>query len=427
MSNHDLLDLNPVQEYTPPALPALADKPPLEKLPTRWKKNAAVVACVGIVGGMTLASCAAPLNDDRLHNGGGPVAPYYVTQPTEQETAPFSASYSDFDLTIRMHTGGGGAGPFYVVHLTEQEAMGIIQSQLETAGFNFDVTPPRIVLNEGENGFGPTISLDLYDAQRNAAVSFLSWEAHNTRFWHRSPRDVQEKLTQHRRLRNTTVGVIFNPGESFSGDDWWEYRERGEQPPPPSDEEIAIVVPILLAQLTAQVQDFIYAVTDESVATDLDFIIHRETVSSYALQLTKEQALEIIREQLEAAGLSFGAAPPEYRAEYGWNWDDETPQPTIGLALYDDQANVAVALLHDDWVWHREARRTTERFAELTDIPVGVFFNPRIRISDSTIEDRDHVPTPSEAQAANSAPVLYARLVAQVQTFIEFLQTEGIL
>jgi len=287
--HNDLNGLSPVKQYNSPQIPTLADKPKLVKLPSRWQKNAAVVACIGIVGGMTLASCATTPHDDNwFHNGGGPIAPYYVTRPTEQETTITgeaieetttevhtttamtttlqavttqettlaATDHSEFDL--RVHFGGSGAGPQYVVHFTEQEAFGIIRTQLEAAGLNFGTTPPSHTVEVtwvdplGHGNTRMTTGLDLYDAERGVAIALSErggWFAEQT----------QQRFERDRQTRNLNVHVFYNPGESMDNQ-WWE----GETEPPTPTQKAA-AAPALRENLTVQVQTFIEFLQAEGI------------------------------------------------------------------------------------------------------------------------------------------------------------------
>ena len=132
----DLIDINPVEGYETPELPSLeaakGDTSLLERLPKRWRRNAKVVACVGVVAlGL-------------VHLANGP-------------------SISQGRLSFSTHNGGAGSGPMYVVHLTEQEAFGIIRARLEEAGLNFGAGSDYGV-GIGERRF------DLFDEERGVAI-----------------------------------------------------------------------------------------------------------------------------------------------------------------------------------------------------------------------------------------------------------------
>jgi len=162
----------------------------------------------------------------------------------------------------------------------------------------------------------------------------------------------------------------------------------------------------------------------------------------YVVHLTEQEALGIIRAQLEAAGLRFGATPPGYIA-----FDDDTWLPRIGLDLYDSANNVAVA--HLSWEnsnvpfswWGREgAEQVAQAFAEQTDMPVGVFYTPGFfpgwDAMGDWFEDEDgewvHIPPedPTEEQReqalTEARPLLEERVAEQVEEFINFLREQGI-
>jgi len=255
MKYDDLQALSPMQEYEAPKLPTLAEKPQLKKLPARWQKNAAVVACVGVVGTMTLASCAGRPYD-WPHNGGGPVAPYYVTRPTEQETAPFTTmAPEETELDITVHHGGSGGTPFYVARLTEQEAMGIIRSQLEAAGLRFGDTPPEINVVDSWD----EVTLDLYNAEHGVGIIFdNSEDSHRRRVqWgHRQTKVIEEDMP---------VGVFYGPWQGLEGRPEWDHVWVDWESSPPTEESKLEAVPVLRANLTEQVQTFIEFLQSEGI------------------------------------------------------------------------------------------------------------------------------------------------------------------
>jgi len=164
---NDLLSITPVESYTPPQIPTFADgenSAMLKKLPVRWRKNAAIFACAGIVGASVLTGCGnvRTRHDDWLHHG------------------------------------GAGVSPMYVVHLTEREALGVIRAQLEAAGLNFDDPPPDYVVDvmfRQMIGYGTAnVDMDLFDSERSVAVVHVAaWFGGNL---------------QIEQIGDTTVGVF---------------------------------------------------------------------------------------------------------------------------------------------------------------------------------------------------------------------------
>jgi len=214
MNNNDLLSINPVENYEAPQIPTLSDdnSAVLKKLPSRWKKKAAVIACAGIVGVsvLSLSGCAILNNTNNRID----------------------------DCDYWCHHGGSGAA-MYIVHLTEQEALNIVRSQLEAAGLNFSAEPP----NETVEVDRRNISLDLFDGERNVAVAHVNtWREANL-FVEKWECDCDDL--------DITIGVFQT--EEF---------ERWDRP---SDDERAEDMAKLEGQLTAQVQEFIEFLRDEGI------------------------------------------------------------------------------------------------------------------------------------------------------------------
>jgi len=295
---NDLLHITPVENYKAPKIPTLKDTQinptMLKTLPLRWQKNAAVVACVGLTGAVTLSGCLFSPPHDRPHHGGGPVAPYYVIHPTEQETThiipvqieqqaeQIEQQYEQMteeELNLRLHTGGSGMGPYYVVHLTEQEALGIIRAQLEAAGLNFSDSPPEYTATEfegfqfwgAESGY---FGLDLFDEDKGVAVSHITWEENNMHFFshggHRLAQEVSGAFAE--QVNDISVGVFFNPGKSLGmAEDWWGWDDENwtewweEEYEAPTAERKAEARVALVENLTAQVQEFIDLLKTEGI------------------------------------------------------------------------------------------------------------------------------------------------------------------
>ncbi|MCL2445270.1 MAG: hypothetical protein FWD06_00655 [Oscillospiraceae bacterium] len=243
-------NLCPVEVYTPPVLPTLTEKPSLCPLPKRWLRNAAVVACIGVLGAASLTGCMGVRDYPS-----DVTAPYVRTQ----ETAP-AANYSELDFEVRMNHGGTGVA-WYVVHLTEQEMQGIILAQLEDAGLSFGANPPSYAVNDDEeNRWRPRIGLDLFDEQRNTAAAFIGWEENNRHFvsWggDRLARETAERFAE---LTDMPIGVFYNPDKRMNSR--WVDDERVT----PTREEAAMHVPALVANLNAQTQAFVELLQREGI------------------------------------------------------------------------------------------------------------------------------------------------------------------
>jgi len=238
-----MLNVRPVENYNAPELPTLEEASnnpaPLKKLPKRWKKNAVVIAGIGILGAAALMGC-------------------YDSYDCEDHPRIFSgfSAHQQLDLTLRLHGGGGGSAS-YVVHLTEQEALSIIRMQLEAAGLNLAYEPPAYT-TQG-SGWGVDIDIDFFDCPRGVAISHISWTDSNQPFTETGSRFATSVAEGFAEQTNLAVGVFYNPGffprwERDDDEDWWNPSE-------PTAEEAAAAKaearPILEERLTAQVEAFI--------------------------------------------------------------------------------------------------------------------------------------------------------------------------
>jgi len=132
----------------------------------------------------------------------------------------------------------------------------------------------------------------------------------------------------------------------------------------------------------------------------------------YVVHLTEQEALGIIREQLEAVGLNFDVEPPDYTVEVGgWRLGNQT----VGLDLFDSERSVAVAHIFG---WGDFTEAAAEAFAEQTnDITVGVFQSGTINKWESA----------TNYEFAEARETIESQLAAQVREFIDFLRNEGII
>ena len=287
MENKTLLSVEPMESYEAPKVPTLDEvyknPTPLKKLPKRWAKNAAVVACVGILGISTLSGCFSPTStpgrDDtersrgflfsRNDNRNG----YYTGYDGYGQYVPGYSGYEEFDLIIRLH-GGGGGWASYVVHITEQEALSIIRTQLEAVGLRFNDTPPNYTVFGGDS-WNPTIGLDLFDARNNVAVSHLTWDESNIPFGWRGSQGAAEVALEFANTTDINVGAFYTPGFFLDWDamgDWVENRDGTWRHIParePTERQRANAKaearPVLEERITAQVEQFISLLRAEGI------------------------------------------------------------------------------------------------------------------------------------------------------------------
>jgi len=194
--------LNPVETYTPPQIPTLASKPNLCELPKRWAKNAAVVACIGVLGASALFGTHAAAANER---------------PTPQYATSVLSERSEYAMEIRwFHGGGFGGGSFYVVHLSEQQMQDIVREELEAAGLRMNSPPPALTTqNRFANvftfGLGipevPVVRINMFDMRRRVGVALVPWGANNSWFVPQTAR----RFARNPALALTEVGVFYNP------------------------------------------------------------------------------------------------------------------------------------------------------------------------------------------------------------------------
>ena len=169
------LIIDPVKTYKSPNIPIPGDNNPtlLKKLPSRWQKNTKVMACIGLVGALVLSGC--------------------VPQP----------------LPPALHGGGSPSPPMYIVYLTEQEALGIIRARLEEAGLDFTATFPGYTIDWN----GDEIGLDLFDEQRNVAITYLNREEHHQAFTFQGRRNYADQIEKAftEQISDIIVGIFYNP------------------------------------------------------------------------------------------------------------------------------------------------------------------------------------------------------------------------
>jgi len=289
------LEINPTKGYRPPDIPTLEtvrNKPALLRpLPFRWRNNAAVLACVGMIGVLSLSGCGSvynetPAGNNGYYNGnyignsngayngennGGDIpdnGPYNVYNNGIQTNGrdEIYANHIILDLNVRTHYGGSGAGPIYVAYLTEQEALSIIRSKLEAAGLRLSAVPPGYTVDPWRNdsneplppmlftprGWGQSVELNLFDAESSVAAAFVDWYV-----WD----DLNEQIVNgFKQQTDINVGVFGNTGKSIGTTEWWEPDHR-----PPTYEEIEEARPIITQILIDRVQAFINLLEEQRI------------------------------------------------------------------------------------------------------------------------------------------------------------------
>jgi len=159
----------------------------------------------------------------------------------------------------------------------------------------------------------------------------------------------------------------------------------------------------------------------------------------YVVHITEQEALGIIRANLEMVGFQFNYIPPDSTVEMHWQTD-------FGIDLFDEAKGVGIS--HISWEMNNQpffshggnrlANSVTEAFAQQdNDFSVGVFFNPSTNVSagqrwwDWEARRGEEFEPPTEEEIAQTQEEVKATLIAQlndqVQAFIRLLESEGIL
>ena len=208
--DRNTISVTPVNNYAAPNYPSLLDannNPDLlQKLPSRWQKNAKVIAAAGLLSAIALTPSGVSNADSRSFLN---VAPVFV-----------------------RGNGVGAAGCVMVVppvFLSEQEALAIIKSVAESGGLNFDARPPEYVATNNKDkdsviGVGE-VWLRYYDSEKQVAVAYIPMrsavvdneERRGLSISSYDARKLAELTVEDlaKREGNITVGVFYEPGEEM--------------------------------------------------------------------------------------------------------------------------------------------------------------------------------------------------------------------
>ena len=206
-------NVNPVKKYTSPKYPTYedvhGDLTLLKKLPSRWKKNAKVLACLGLIGTFALAG-------------------HEIFFATGHE----------------IHHGGEGFSPVYVVYLTEQETLSIIRAEAEAAGLRLNSVPPDYTVNTSS---GAIVRLNLFDEEKNVAISLIPVSWGGQRSHSSSIERVTERFAEHN--KDISVSLFDTPARAADIGFGTRFIERRA----------------LRAEFTEQVREFIEALREQGI------------------------------------------------------------------------------------------------------------------------------------------------------------------
>ena len=137
----------------------------------------------------------------------------------------------------------------------------------------------------------------------------------------------------------------------------------------------------------------------------------------YVVQLTEQEAIEIIRAQLEETGLRFNDPKEPYSVRIDWD--------TAEIILVNEEKDIRIALVDRWWVWNNEEREMENRL-EFTKNAIQQFeYEFDINVNSVIFNLQDEVWTRDDQPGRIEE--IEADIIQQVQDFIEQLRQEGII
>jgi hypothetical protein len=291
MKTNDI-NIAPVKKYTPPKYPTIIsaknDPNLLQKLPSRWEKNASVVVALGLIGTMTLTSCGLLGSPNNASPTLDEFKDFVSVIIDNGKRTSHENNYLNVAPVFIHGEGIGSMGCMMIappVFLSEQEALAIIKGVAEDAGLNFGDHPPKYIAtqNKGkiesygwESGYilgNGNIGLDLYDSQNQVAVTYISMTEAKEKYLPYKINDNEEmfmesSVTSYRprelaglvvedfsqQIGDIAVGVFYDPGINWQSEEHQRilneyYKNTGDYE---NDTK-----KIIEDQFRAQVQDFI--------------------------------------------------------------------------------------------------------------------------------------------------------------------------
>jgi len=368
--------IKPVKNYTAPQIPTLGDNNTamLKKLPTRWQKNAKVVACAGIIGTLTLAGLASPLQAG-------------MTQHNMQNESILVDSQSPARAT-----------------LNGQE-------------IEFDI-PPMII---NDRVMVPVRAIF------NALGLEVEWD-NNTQTAIGTGESLTIKIPISSSIAsvNNETAQLVTPAIIYNDRTFVPLRFVAEATGANVEWDGAARTAIITTELPPDISAYVLATRMHGGGAP--------PIPFYVVHLTEQEVLNIIREQFEAVGVNLNAPPPEDTAvvrqrvlwpPFVYNPDsiEYTIRETdVSIDMFDSGLGIGVVKVggqRSDF-----ASLVPDAFAEQVDgLTVGAFYNPESFLRYGW---GDETP-PTAADIAKAGELARENFLTQIQTFINFLRTEGII
>jgi len=136
----------------------------------------------------------------------------------------------------------------------------------------------------------------------------------------------------------------------------------------------------------------------------------------YVVQLTEQEAIGIIRAQLEEVGLNFDEPKKPYHVRIDWD--------TAEIILVHEEKDIRIALVDRWWGWGNEEREM-ERRIEFTNSAIKQFeYEFDITVDRIIFSLQDEVWTRDDEPGRKEE--IEEDIIQQVHNFIEQLREEGI-
>ena len=363
----EMICINPVESYEAPQIPTFgeAHNNPvlLKKLPSRWQKNAKVIAGIGLMGSMMFSG---------------------YTYSFAQNTVVYNSGYSNHTGEIVVLLNGTPIAFDVAPIIIDDSTMVPFRAIFEALGMEVDWNPDtRTAIGIGEN-----IRIEL---PLDSRIAFVNAEPVEL--------DVPAQLRN-----NITLVPMRFVAENSGAIVEWEPTTR------------TVVI-------TTHDRDVGHNNNEYASYSDfgLESSIHQggSGMPFYVVHLTEQESLNIIRSLLEAAGLDFSTDPPDYTFA-GIEIDLFDKERGVAFAQTigpSEWATNGFAELTDIPVMVFEIPR--EARVAMTNPTWWQYWG-------DLFDDQQQPELPPTDKAATRAE-FEARLTTQAQEFITYLQSVGII